>query len=69
MDTELLHILACPKCRGTLSLVPDSAGEPAGLDCAACAVVYPIDEGIPVLLTESAIPHAEWYKTKLGLRT
>ncbi len=62
LDRELLRILACPKCRGDLRLAPDPAedAEAQGLFCAACAVVYPIEDGIPVLLVEEAVPAAQW---------
>lgn len=58
MDTALLSILACPKCRGSLDMLNQREGE--GLSCRSCAVVYPITEGIPVLLIEEAIPRSEW---------
>lgn len=54
LNTELLHILACPKCKGGLELLN---GE-EGLKCAACVVVYPIRDGIPVMLIEEAVPTA-----------
>lgn len=58
---EILDILACPKCRGALTLVENEGS--AGLDCAACAIIYPFtQEGIPVLLVESALPRDEWAK-------
>jgi len=53
---ELLEILACPKCRGELSLT----GEADGLLCAACAKVYPIREDIPIMLVEEAVELARW---------
>lgn len=56
LNTELLHILACPKCKGGLELLN---GE-EGLRCAACAVVYPIRDEIPVMLVEEAVPTAKW---------
>lgn len=44
---DVLEILACPACRGSLQ----TAGEgPHGLSCARCERDYPIVEGIPVLL-------------------
>ena len=60
LRTDLLDILACPVCRGTLTLAsqtiaPDDAPD-AGevltgtLTCAACDEVYPISDGIPNLL-------------------
>ena len=53
---ELLHILACPKCKGSLELL----GAEEGLKCAACAVVYPIRDEIPVMLIEEAVPAKKW---------
>ncbi|MDL2209802.1 Trm112 family protein [Desulfovibrio sp. OttesenSCG-928-O18] len=53
---ELLAVLACPVCRGSL----DVAGETEGLCCSKCAVVYPVREEIPVMLAEEAIPAREW---------
>ncbi len=60
MRTDLLDILACPVCRGTLTLeaeviapedAPD-AGEvlTGALTCSACNEAYPISDGIPNLL-------------------
>ena len=54
MDLDLLHILACPKCRNPF--LP----EEKGFFCAACDLVYPIVDGIPVLLIEEAVPHSQW---------
>lgn len=61
MDSALLAILACPKCRSSLELLelPDNGGD-EGLACASCAAVYPIRDGIPVLLIEEAIPRPDW---------
>ena len=53
MDMELLEILACPKCKGGLSL--DS--EANELRCCACMLAYRIDDGIPVLMIEEAHPY------------
>ena len=50
MDSELLAILACPKCKGEVKL--NSGGD--GIECGACKVVYPIKDGIPVMLVEEA---------------
>jgi uncharacterized protein YbaR (Trm112 family) len=51
---ELLDILCCPVCRGTLTLtVTAREGEEIErgvLRCVACQVDYPIEEGIPNLL-------------------
>lgn len=55
MNKELLHILACPRCHGPLELLTDGDLD-RGLTCAACAVLYPIRDGIPVMLVEEAQP-------------
>lgn len=52
---ELLQILACPRCHGELT-AEGGADEPAGFVCAACALVYPVRDGIPVMLPEEAVP-------------
>ena len=52
IDKELLDILACPKCKGELSLT--EAGD--GLVCVACAVRYPIKDDIPIMLIDEAEP-------------
>ncbi len=52
MDEELLTILACPKCKGPLALSADGAW----LRCEACRLRYRIDDGIPILLLEEALP-------------
>lgn len=56
LHKELLQILACPKCKGELELI----GQEEGLKCAACAVVYPIVDEIPVMLIDEAVPVAKW---------
>jgi ubiquinone/menaquinone biosynthesis C-methylase UbiE/uncharacterized protein YbaR (Trm112 family) len=55
---ELLELLGCPACRGTL--VAGQTSEPS-LVCTACGAGYPFHKEIPVLLTpqlrgEAAIP-------------
>ncbi|MBG0791587.1 MAG: Trm112 family protein [Desulfovibrionaceae bacterium] len=57
---ELLDILACPRCKGKLVLKP--AGD--GLACAACKVVYPVKDNIPVMLSEQAVPKKDWTGSK-----
>lgn len=51
IDKELLEILACPKCKGTIRL--DDPGD--GLICDACRLIYPIKEDIPVMLIDEAV--------------
>jgi len=62
LNPELLEILACPKCKGVLTV----AGDEEGLSCAACKAVYPVRDDIPIMLIEEAVPAAEW---ELGKRS
>lgn len=59
MDTALLAILVCPKCRSSLELLTEDNAD-AGIACAPCAVVYPIRDAIPVLLIDEAVPRPDW---------
>jgi LSD1 subclass zinc finger protein len=49
---DLLELLACPACKTPLSL--KEGGQ--SLSCAQCRLVYPIRDGIPVLLLDQASP-------------
>ncbi|MCJ2165202.1 MULTISPECIES: Trm112 family protein [unclassified Pseudodesulfovibrio] len=60
LKKELLDILACPKCKGTLTFKP---GED-GLECAACDLVYPVKDDIPIMLVDQAVPGKEWAGSK-----
>lgn len=59
---ELIEILVCPKCRGGLR--ETGADAQRGLLCEACGLVYPVQDGIPVMLIEQAVPVAEWSETE-----
>lgn len=48
LDPNLLEILACPECKASLR-----EGD-AELSCTGCGLVYPVRDGIPVLLTDAA---------------
>jgi uncharacterized protein YbaR (Trm112 family) len=48
LDPALLEIVVCPDCHGDLRPGP---GE---LACTACGLVYPVRDGIPVLLVDEA---------------
>lgn len=52
ISPELLEILRCPKCRSKVQINP----EQTSLKCtnAECRLVYPIRDGIPVMLVEEA---------------
>ena len=56
IDPELLRILVCPKCKGELDVSRGADGAEESLDCPACALSYPVDDGIPVMLVEEARP-------------
>lgn len=56
LDPELLRILVCPKCKGELSVRLGADGAEAFLDCQPCALAYPVEDGIPVMLVEEAKP-------------
>jgi len=55
ISRELLDILACPKCKGDIQL--NERGD--GLVCAACRLVYPIRDDIPIMLIDEALPLQE----------
>ena len=50
IDTELLEILACPKCKAPVKL----EGEKLVCQNAPCGLKYPIRDGIPVMLIDEA---------------
>ena len=51
-NKELLEILACPQCKGELSLT----SEEDGLVCKTCKLKYPIRDEVPVMLADEAEP-------------
>lgn len=55
LPKKLLDILACPACdsRPNVELVEN------GLRCPLCGRIYPIENGIPIMLVDKAIPHTE----------
>jgi len=50
IDRELLEILACPECKGEVRLNKNKDG----IVCEHCSLVYPIKNGIPVMLVDEA---------------
>jgi uncharacterized protein YbaR (Trm112 family) len=54
IDPRLLEVIVCPRCHASLRL----AGDASTLTCesAECALVYPVRDGIPVLLIDDAEP-------------
>ena len=61
IDPRLLEILACP-CEHH-SPVTES---PDGLTCTRCATVFPVRDGIPVMLIEEAQPGPSGIGADLG---
>ena len=51
ISKELLEILACPACKVAVTLKDDGQG----LRCGKCRRVYPIRDGIPVMLLDQAV--------------
>ncbi len=49
---ELLEILACPKCKGTIYLNESQDG----LICRHCRLLYEIRDDIPIMLIDEAKP-------------
>ena len=52
ISSDLLEILACPKCKGELQL---SEAQDA-LTCTACRLRYRIENDIPIMLIDEAQP-------------
>ncbi len=52
IDEKLLEILACPKCKGDVKYSPSESG----IICENCKLIYPVNNGIPVMLIEEAKP-------------
>ncbi|HSE83038.1 MAG TPA: Trm112 family protein [Thermodesulfobacteriota bacterium] len=50
LDEKLLEILACPKCKGGIRYSEDRTG----LVCDRCKLLYPIKDGIPIMLIGEA---------------
>jgi hypothetical protein len=60
LHKDLLEILACPACKGGLTLLPKEDG----LLCEKCGLVYPLEDGIPVMLTDQAVSRSKWTGSK-----
>lgn len=50
LDPVLLEILVCPDCKGSLSVDNDNDE----LGCTACGLIYPVRDGIPIMLVDEA---------------
>ncbi len=55
IDSRLLEILVCPACHAAVRPTADDAG----LGCVGCGRIYPVRDGIPVMLVEEATPPTE----------
>jgi uncharacterized protein YbaR (Trm112 family) len=55
ISKELLEILACPKCKGPVTLTEKNNG----LVCNSCKLLYEIRDDIPVMLIDEAKKLAE----------
>lgn len=59
MDSRLIELLVCPLCKGPLALRRNERTEAVGLSCAADRLLFPIRDGIPVMLESEALPVEE----------
>ncbi|MDA3899188.1 MAG: Trm112 family protein [Spirochaetes bacterium] len=50
IDSKLLNILACPACKGDIEYDTKSNS----VRCIDCSLVYPVIDGIPVMLVDKA---------------
>ena len=55
IDKELLDILACPACKTPVEMTADQDG----LRCGDCRRIYPIRDGIPVMMLDQATVEGE----------
>ena len=54
LDPRLLEIICCPAEHAGQACHGDLAQTPAGLLCAKCGLLYPVVDGIPVMLQDHA---------------
>jgi len=54
LDPELLALLCCPAEQGGEACHGDLEERPEGLLCQKCGLLYPVQDGIPVLLQSEA---------------
>jgi len=55
MDARLLEILCCPADPGGVPCHGALEEQPGGLRCRACGLLYPVEDGIPVMLPDRAL--------------
>lgn len=57
LKAEFLEILVCPQCKGKLDYKVDPQDDKKGkLICQACQVAYLVEDDIPNLIPEEAVP-------------
>jgi uncharacterized protein YbaR (Trm112 family) len=56
LSPQLLAILVCPKCKGTLTYREGDQGHQGDrvLDCPSCKLRYPVRDDIPIMLVDEA---------------
>ena len=52
LNKDLIDMLACPKCKGPLTLRADQSA----FECQTCKLAYPVIEDIPNFIIEEAQP-------------
>jgi uncharacterized protein YbaR (Trm112 family) len=52
ISQQLLDIIACPKCKGPVQLTKNKDS----LVCAACRLLYAIQDDVPIMLIDKAEP-------------
>lgn len=52
VDSKLLEILVCPRCKGELQVRED----PPALICPRDELAFRVQEGIPIMLLDEAVP-------------
>ncbi len=50
VSSELMDILACPKCKSSVEAAPDGGT----ILCHQCKLSYPVRDNIPVMLIDEA---------------
>jgi uncharacterized protein YbaR (Trm112 family) len=60
LSPEILKIICCPKCKGDLEYKKDKEV----LICKSCELVYKIEDDIPIMLIDEAIPLKDFEKNE-----
>jgi uncharacterized protein YbaR (Trm112 family) len=62
IDERLLSVLGCPRCEDR----PPLRLEGSYLVCSGCEYGYPVEQGIPNLLVDAAVPPSVWKSERNG---